>query len=133
MAVSVYPLAALVVIVISCAAMLLILVLVALGVFASTPKLTSVAVGVMPAFVVSVAVQPVVLPELTADPLLTPEIENERVASTVARTSTVSIVPIATVASSRIMPLLSLVLIFIFQISAVPAVADLVGLMIRGA
>lgn len=97
------------------------------------PRLTELAVVVSPVVVVSVLVQPVVLPVLTAVLPLMPLREKVSEGSTVAEIWTDSLVPIEMVVVSSGLLELSWVATVTFQMSAVPAAADLVGLMSVGA
>jgi hypothetical protein len=127
-AVSVYPLFALVVIVINCAEM-----------FGATPleigrepKLIRVAEESNPEVVFSVLVHPVVFPVFAGVALLIPEIVNVKEESTVALTCTLSTVPTAVFPLSISTELASCVLRLTDQISALPAVAVFVGLISLG-
>ena len=116
-----YPFAPLVLTSKSCAAILLSFVP-ADGTLARLPSPTSVAVEVIPVFVVSTCRHPVVFPVLTACPSVTPLMINVRLGSIVARTVTDSIVPIAIVELSIGLLLASVEATPILQISAPAAV-----------
>ena len=106
---------------------------VAVGVLPSVPRSMTVAVEAFPAFVVSSPVQPVVLPVLTATLFAMPAIEKVSVGSTDARTWTDSMVPIfIREVSKSVLLVTSRVVMFIVHVSAVPAAAVFVGLMMVG-